>query len=163
MAKDSHKRELKFASLDEIVAEATRLLEVGYEPRGNWNLGQTCFHLVDWMRFPMDGFPKTPIFLRAIFGGMKMLGIVERMKNDILANGFKAGTPTAPQTVPASDAVSDADGVAKLAEVLERMKTFDGPLQPSPLFGSMDREMWQRINLLHAEHHLAFLAPKKTA
>ena len=147
MAKESDKRELKLSSLDEIVAEATRLRETGYESQGNWNLGQTCSHLAD--------------FLKAIFGMMKMFGFVERMKNDILANGFKAGTPTAPQTVPASDAVSDADGVAKLAEVLERMKTFDGPLQPSPLFGVMNRETWERVSLLHAEHHLAFLVPKQ--
>lgn len=160
MAKESDKRELKFESLDEIVAEATRLRDSGYESKGNWNLSQTCSHLAEWSKFPMDGFPKPPIFLRAIFGTLKMFGFVERMKNDILTNGFKAGTPTAPQTVPASDAHSDADGVAELAEVLERMKTFDGPLQPSPLFGPMDRDLWQRITLLHAEHHLAFLVPK---
>lgn len=163
MAQESDKRELTFDSLDAIVAEVNRLCDSGYESKGNWNLGQTCSHLADWTRFPMDGFPKPPIFLRAIFGVMKMFGVVERMKNDILTNGFKAGTPTAPQTVPASDAMSDADGVAKLVEVLERMKRFDGPLQPSPLFGPMDRELWERITLLHAEHHLAFLRPNQAS
>lgn len=160
MAEENHKRELKFASLQDIVCEAKRLLDSGYQSNGNWNLSQTCGHLADWIRFPMDGFPKPPMFLRAIFGIMKLLGIVERMKQDILKSGFKAGTPTAPQTVHASDATSDAAAVDNLEKVLHRMQSFDGPLQPSPLFGAMDRAMWEHITLLHAEHHLAFLSPR---
>jgi hypothetical protein len=108
----------------------------------------------------MDGFPKPPIIIRAMFGMMKMLGMVEKMKRDILANGFKPGLPTAPQTAPKAETVTDEAGVQKLREVIARMKTWQGSLHPSPLFGPMDREMWTKVNLLHCEHHLGFLAPK---
>jgi hypothetical protein len=107
----------------------------------------------------MDGFPKPPLFVRSIFGIMKALGMTEKMKQSILSQGFKPGTPTAPQTVPAADAVEDATGVQQLGKVIDRMRDFDGPLHPSPLFGEMDREMWIKVTLLHAQHHLAFLVP----
>ena len=159
MAKQDPRRELKFESLDDVVAEAQRLLENGYQARGNWSLGQTCFHLKEWARFPMDGFPTPPWFMRAIFGSMKWLGLIARMKQSILESGFKPGTPTAPDTVPTRDAVANAEGVQQLAEVIERMKSFSGNLHASPLFGDMDRETHIRVTLLHAEHHLGFLWP----
>lgn len=162
MAKETDKRELVLESIDGLQAEINHLLNSGYESRGDWSLGQACFHLAEWTRYPMDGFPKPPLPLRMIFGVMKMCGIMKRMKDGILRDGFKAGTPTAPQTAPSEDSVADAEGVAKLTEVLQRMKDFDGPLQPSPVFGEMDRELWTQVTLLHAQHHLAFLVPAQT-
>ncbi len=37
------------------------------------------------------------------------------------------------------------------------MKNYDGSIQPSPMFGVMDRGLWTKVTLLHAERHLAFL------
>ncbi|MDA8746255.1 DUF1569 domain-containing protein [Rubripirellula amarantea] len=160
MAKESQKRPLRFESLDDIIQEANQLLHTGYVSRGNWTLGQACFHLAEWTRFPMDGFPRPPFVLRLVFSAMKGLGIIKRMEATLLTEGFKAGTPTAPQTVVPSNEMTDQAGVDQLTEVIHRMKHFDGPLQPSPLFGVMDREVWTKVTLLHAAHHLAFLEPK---
>lgn len=82
------------------------------------------------------------------------------MKTQILRDGFQAGQPTAPQTVAAPDAVSDESAIQSLTEVIQRMNSWDGPLHSSPLFGPMDRDIWFRVTLLHAEHHLGFLQPK---
>lgn len=160
---NTQQRSLTFESLDGVVNEARRLHEHGYHATGKWNLGQTCFHLVEWARFPMDGFPQPPLVLRAIFGGMRGLGIIDRMTKNILANGFKAGTPTAPQTVAKPDAMSDADGVDQLTAVIDRMKSFEGALHPSPMFGEMDRELWIKVTLLHCQHHLSFLIPTQAS
>ncbi len=159
MAHDQQKRSLKLESLDELVAEANRLLGSGYTSRGKWNLAQTCFHLAEWTRFPMDGFPRPPLLLRMIFGVMKATGMVAKMKAGILRNGFRPGTPTAPQTTVQAGALTDQAGVEQLTRVIDRMKHFTGVIQPSPLFGEMDRELWTRVTLLHAEHHLGFLEP----
>jgi hypothetical protein len=153
------RREVHFKTLDDVIGEVLRLQKNGYRSLGNWTLGQACFHLAEWARFPMDGFPKPPFFIRAIFGAMKMFGQVEKMKRGILANGFKPGLPTAPQTAPKADEVTDAAGVQKLQEVIERMKKWQGPLHPSPLFGNMDPELWTKVTLLHCEHHLGYIAP----
>ena len=157
MADNTQKRELKLETLDDIVAEANRLLAAGYTSHGKWNLAQACFHISEWARFPMDGYPKPPWFMRMIFGALGAFGVIERMKNGILQNGFKAGTPTAPQTVVGPNAMNDQEGVAKLTETIERMKSFEGPIHPSPLFGEMDHDTFTKVTLLHAEHHLAFL------
>lgn len=160
MPDNNAKRQVNLPILDDIVAEANRLLQSGYESKGNWNLAQTSFHLTEWARFPMDGFPKPSLMLKAIFGLMKLVGYTDKMKKDILANGFSAGTPTAPDTIASPDESEDEQAVKALANVVERMKSYDGPLHASPLFGEMDREMWTKVTLLHCEHHFGFLHPK---
>ena len=51
-------RKITFASLDAAILEAEQLLGSGYEKAGNWNFGQVCGHLENWLSYPMDGFPK---------------------------------------------------------------------------------------------------------
>ena len=50
---------------DQVSEDVRRLAAHGYTAHGNWNLSQVCGHLNDWMRFPMDGYPKAPILIRA--------------------------------------------------------------------------------------------------
>jgi len=160
MAKTAHKkRQLTFNSTDEMLAEVHSLLENGYRCNGNWSLAQVCGHLSDWMRFPIDGFPKPPLPMRMIFWVMKKT-IGPGMKRKILAEGFRPGIPTAPETVPKPDAMTDQQAVELLQQTVDRMKSFQGELIPSPLFGPMDRETQRKVGLLHAEHHLGYLEPK---
>lgn len=159
MAEKIQKRAVSLTDLDDVVAEAVRLYDSGYRSKGQWNLAQTCFHLAEWSRFPMDGFPKPPLFLRAIFGFMRITGVSNRMKASILKDGFKAGTPTAPETVGQPDSMEDQAAIDELGAVIERMKNFQGDTHPSPLFGQMDRDLWHKVTVLHAEHHFGFLEP----
>lgn len=152
-------RELSFSSWSDVITEVRALHTSGYQSRGNWNLAQTCTHLADWIRFPMDGFPKPPLPIRAMFWVMKVT-VAKKMKQKILTEGFKPGTPTAPETVIAPDAATDEAGVDLLLSTIERARNFNGELIPSPLFGPMDHDTWLRVNLLHAEHHLGLLEPK---
>ncbi|MEE2643172.1 MAG: DUF1569 domain-containing protein [Planctomycetota bacterium] len=160
MAKPApQKRPLKFNSFDDMVSEARSLMENGYASNGNWSLGQACGHLAEWMRYSLDGYPRPPLPLRAIFWVMKHT-IAPRMKRKILAEGFQGGLPTAPESVPRPDSITDQQGLAQLLACVERVTEFDGKLLPSPLFGPMDKEMHTRVTLLHAEHHLAYFEPK---
>ena len=153
------KRSLSFENFQSLMEEANRLNEKGYESHGNWTLGQSCGHVAEWLRYPMDGFPVPPIFLRPIFWVMKVT-MAKSMAKKILNEGFKGGMPTAPESVPKAEDLSDADGIAKLEEVVDRVEKFQGELLPSPLFGEMDRETWIKVGLLHAAHHLGYLEPK---
>ncbi len=154
------KRQLKFANFEEMMNEINSLEEGGYESQGNWSLAQICGHVADWMRFPIDGFPIPPIYMRPIFFLMK-ISIGDKMKRDILANGFKAGMPTAPETIPDDDEMTDRQGIGVLKKTIARVCAHTGELLPSPLFGPMDKETLLQVTLLHAEHHLGFLEPKE--
>ncbi len=152
------KRPLKFESTDAMLAEARSLLETGYKSRGNWTLGQTCGHLANWMQYPIDGFPRGPLPIRAMLWVMKHT-VGPGMKRKILTEGFSGGSPTAPQSVPQAAELSDQQGLEKLQQAVERLTNYDGPLLPSPLFGAMDKSMLITITLLHAEHHVGYLEP----
>ena len=54
---------LDFRDLDDAVAYARRYLNDGYEQTGQWDLAQTCRHLSDWMKVPMDGAPQIPLLM----------------------------------------------------------------------------------------------------
>ena len=142
-----------------MMAEVHALIDKGYISHGTWTLGQACSHVADWMRFPLDGFPKPPVLIRAMMWAMKKT-VGPGMKRNILANGFKGGMPTAPITVPRPDEVTDQQGAAKLQETIGRLMSYEGELKPSPLFGPMDKETLIKVSLLHAEHHLGYLKPK---
>ena len=152
------RRGLTFATLDDAVRDAENLLAKGHDKAGNWNLAQVCNHLAEWMRFPVEGFPKLPLFLRPVFWLFrKTVGKAKRRK--YTAEGMPSGKPTMPQTVslPGGDA---AAAVAKLKETAERFKAHAGPVYPSPLFGPMTKDEALQLQLKHCEHHLSFLVPR---
>ena len=65
-------RKLSFASLDEVAADAENRLTKGYDKAGNWDLAQVAGHVAEWMRFPIEGFPKPPIFIKPMLWLMKV-------------------------------------------------------------------------------------------
>lgn len=160
MAKpEPKKRQLKFNNLDELIADVRLLNENGYISNGNWTLGQCCGHLANWMRYPLDGFPVPPLPMRMMFWVMKKT-VVPGMKRKILAEGFKGGMMTAPESVPKQDETSDQQGVDQLQEVVDRVIAHDREFHPSPLFGELDKKMHIKVTLLHSELHLGHLEPK---
>jgi hypothetical protein len=152
------RRELAFATLDEVVRDAENLQANGYERAGNWDLAQVCSHLAEWMRYPLDGFPKIPLLLRPMFWLLRAT-MGKKIRRKILAEGFPAGGRTMPQTVfaPGGDA---AAAVAKLKEVAGRFQAHTGPVHPSPLFGAMNKDEALQLQLKHCAHHLSFLVPR---
>ena len=138
--------------------DAETLLATGYDRTGTWSLGQVGGHLANWLSYPLDGFPKVPLLLKPVAWMMKVTS-GKRMLRNILANGFKPGGMTVPQSVPPATA-EDADGVAKLKAAVERFAAHTGPVRPSPLFGAMTKETAEQLQRAHCAHHLSFLVPK---
>ncbi len=152
------RRELRFETLDDAVRDAEHLLAVGYDKAGNWDLGQCCGHITEWMRFPMDGFPRPPFVLRGVMFLLRNT-IGPGMLRKILADrSMPAGGATLKGTIPPPG--DDARAVEKLRETVGRANAYTGDLKPSPLFGKMTRETWIGLNLIHTAHHLSFLVPK---
>lgn len=155
----NQRRPLTFHNLDDAVREAGLLLEYGYTQAGNWSLAQCCDHLSAWLRLPLDGFPRQPAPVRAMLWCFKH-AFGKRMLTRWLAdNAMPAGKPTLRETVSVS-AGDDREAVARFRESVARFKSHTGPLDPSPLFGELDRESATRLQLIHCALHLGFLIPK---
>jgi hypothetical protein len=152
------RRKLSFATLEEVAADAENLLARGYDKAGNWDLAQVAGHVAEWMRFPIEGFPKPPIFIRPMLWLMKVTS-GKKMLAKVLDEGFTPGGHTMPQTVtpPGGNA---AEAVTKLRSSIERWKAYTGEVYPSPLYGAMTKETALALQLKHAAHHLSFLVPK---
>ncbi len=153
------RRELKFNSLDEALAEARRLLESGYTMLGKWDLGQVCGHCADWLRFPADGYPRAVFPISALLWLMKSTLGASMRRKILREERFAAGKPTMPQTVKLRGALNDAAGVAVLEAAAARFQQHSGPWHASPLFGEMTRDEHLRLQLIHLAHHLGFLIP----
>ncbi|AMV26961.1 hypothetical protein VT84_21345 [Gemmata sp. SH-PL17] len=152
------RRKLTFATLDDAVRDAENLFAKGYDKAGNWDLAQVCFHLAEWMRYPIEGYPQLPLVLRPVFWLVRTAAS-KKIRNKILTEGFQAGGRTMPQTVsePGGNA---SEAVAKLKDVAERFQGHTGPIHPSPLFGPLNKGDALQLQLLHCAHHLSFLIPK---
>jgi hypothetical protein len=153
------RRPLVFNDLDEVVRDAEALLAGGYEKAGNWDLAQLAGHLAEWLRFPVEGFPKAPAPIRAVFWVIRRLFGRKKLLTYLETKSFPAGKPTFPETVPPTGG-DPREAVEKLRRSVERLKGHTGPIVPSPLFGDMTRDEAVRMQLVHAAHHLSFLVPK---
>jgi hypothetical protein len=154
------RRSLVFNDLDEVVRDVEALLAGGYEKAGNWDLAQVAGHLAEWLRFPVEGFPKAPAPIRAVFWVLRKTVGRKKLLTYIETKSFPAGKPTFPETVPPTGG-DPREAVEKLRRNVERLKGHAGPIVPSPLFGDMTKDEAVRMQLVHAAHHLSFLVPKQ--
>jgi Protein of unknown function (DUF1569) len=159
MTDKPQRRQLRFNDLDEVVRDAEGLLSKGYEKAGNWDLAQVCGHLAEWLRFPVEGFPRMPAPIRAIFWVARKTVGRKKLLTYITTGSFPAGKPTMPETVPPPGG-DPRQAVEKLRKSVERLKAYTGTIVPSPLFGAMTKDEAVRMQLVHCAHHLSFLVPK---
>ena len=155
----SERRKLEFGDWDEVISNL-RQLESGYQQHKAWNLEQSARHIDDWIRFPMDGFPKQPIFMRGFLWVLRTLFGKSTLKSILAERRMKDGIPTAPQTVyEAKSPESERKAVEDLIKTIERFRAWDKPLFDSPFFGPTDHETASKLHLVHAAHHLSWLEP----
>jgi hypothetical protein len=153
------RRELTFATLEEAVRDAENLLARGYERAGNWDLAQCCHHLAVLMAWPIDGFPAMSLPRRAAALLLKRT-VARRWLWKVLDTGvWPTGTPTDERTF-SPPSCTDAEAVAMLRQVVQRLLNHAGPFRESPLFGMVDKETLVRLHRIHTAHHLSFLVPK---
>jgi hypothetical protein len=156
---DVRRRTLEFRDLGEAVRDAEALLAGGYDRAGQWDLAQVCGHLAEWLRFPVDGFPRPPLPIRVLLWAMRTTVGPRELRKVLATKAMRSGGPTMPETVPAAGS-DEAAAVAKLRAAVERFRDHPGTYHPSPLYGALDRETATRLQLVHCAHHLSFLVPK---
>jgi hypothetical protein len=153
------RNELRFNDLQEILDDLDRLAQSGAVGTKNWDLSQICEHLADWMTFPMDGFPKSPLVVSLIVGLLRVTRGRALLRKMISEQRMPYNQPTIPQTVhkPAADSLPS---VERLRKAIHRLQEHQGFIHPSPLFGAMTYDELVALQLAHCAHHLSLLTPK---
>jgi hypothetical protein len=152
---------LDFRDLGDAVAYARRCLNDGYVQTGHWDLAQTCRHLSDWMKVPMEGAPQIP-FLMSLTMAVVRRTITPGLLRRVLAERrLQSGMRTMVATIhpPEADPVA---AVEQFAATATRLAAHAGPWQWSPLFRTVDRERSVGLQLVHCMHHLGRLKPRST-
>jgi hypothetical protein len=153
------RRKLRFATLDDALNEAERLVAAGrggrLECAGNWKLGQALGHLATWANFAFDGYPpevRAPLPVRMI---------LRMMRGTVLNKGMMAGVRIGklPGGTVGLDEVDAEEGLRRFRAALERLRSTP-PTIPNPVFGPLTHEQWIQLNLRHAELHLSFQCPR---
>ncbi len=147
------RRKLNFASLDEVVADAEKVVaSPNSKVLGNWPLSQLITHLTRGINSSIDGASaKAPWFLRIVGPFIK-----GRLLKKGMPPGFRLPKDVEVSFFPAADSPQEA---------LEGLRTAVGRLQNEkmtarhPILGKLTHEEWTRLHLRHAELHLSYAIP----
>jgi hypothetical protein len=150
------RRKLRFASLDEALAEVDRLVEAARAGQiayaGRWSLPTMLNHLAVWAEFAYTGVPtRIPLLVRLL---------ARLFKRHFLYGSMPAGRRL-PRVTGGTFGIEEVPldkALRRLQIALLRLKN-DPPLQPHPIFGRMTHTEWMALHMRHAELHLSFAVP----
>lgn len=144
------RRPLSFSDLSEVMPDVRRSMS-GHRTVGHWSLGQVCRHLADSFDASIDGFGTRRHWIKRTLMGKRMLHYV-----------FTKGIPTdytvTNRLTPPPGIDLDQTATA-LSRAIERYRSHQGRLHFHPLFGTLSRADWDRLQCIHCAHHLSFVIP----
>ena len=148
----ANRRELKFATLDEVMPDVERLMS-GHTTVGQWSLGQICNHLAMALRIPVHGYdgPLPPWFIRKVLAPFALKRL---MGSGTMKTGIKVPEVFLPK--PGLEARDEAES---LRAALAAFAAHHGKFRDHPFFGPMTAEQWTRLHCIHCAHHLSFALP----
>ncbi len=146
------RRQVRYESLDDFLADAKQLAEGEVKTLGNLTLGQILGHVALSLDASIGGtgfmMPAPVRFLMSLM-----------MKKKYLTGSLPAGFKSPSSFVPEEMSVSD--GLAKLQAAVDRQDN-ESERSLHPAFGSIGRDGWDAFNLRHAELHMSFVLPVAT-
>lgn len=144
------RRQVRYASLDDLLQDAQQLAELETRVLGNWSQGQIYEHLARALDGSIDGagfaIPTPVRWLMTLLMKRKFLKVA-------IPVGFKAPNHMVP------DETSTEAGLAALQTAIARQKQ-ESERAMHPGFGNLSREEWNDFHLRHAEMHMSFLVEK---
>ncbi len=152
-AKVEGRRQVKYTSLGEVVADAERLNSGRVKTLGNWTPGQIYRHLATAYNGSIDGFPNDfPWYVRIMGKIFK-----KRFISGTMPAGLKLPPKFAKAVLP--EPASAEEGLAALRAAVARLQR-ESRRAPHPVFGDLTREEWDQLHLSHAGLHMSFLLPQ---
>ncbi len=155
MASDiAHRRQLDFRNWSEVLVDVDHLHRVGYLRAGKWDLSQVLDHVGEGLRTAVRGNShQGPWIIRKLLGPVLLKRILgqRRMKAGIKVPDWWLPGPTHNESAAIDRFRSDVTSFEQLST-----RPF-----PHPFFGQLSKSNWNDLALIHAAHHLSFLAPKE--
>jgi len=151
------RRRLALGSLAELRAELDRIESAhragSLRTTGNWTAGQILEHVALLMEHSIDGFPAR------LPGAMRLLGKLVFKRSALAGKPPPSGfaIPDRVSFLRPDDHTSFEQGLARIGRALDRIESGERFAQPSPLFGPLTHEQWERIHCGHAAMHLGFM------
>lgn len=144
------RRVLHFNSLDDVVADAERLVaSPNTRMLGNWPLPQLLTHLTTAVNGSLDGISaRAPWYVRLAAPLFK-----QRLLTRGMSPGFRLPREVEPAFFPA--AVSPQGALESLRAAIGRTKN-ERMSARHPVLGKLSHDDWTRLHLRHAELHLSF-------
>ncbi len=142
------RRQLRFASLDEVMPEVERLL-AGHATVGAWSLGQILDHLA----FALDRVARGPAASEPPTAEQQ-----EVHRRFFAGDRFPDGIelPSAFSPPPNDDPGAAAEALrAAIAAFAART----APFPAHPRLGPLTGEEWVKLHRMHCAHHLGFVVP----
>ncbi len=144
-------RQLSFTTLDEALAELTRLSQAStIQPHTTWNWGQTLTHLAQSIEYSMSDFPeaKSALLQRTVgaaaFGVFAWRGRMSHPLDDPIPGALAL--------------VADTDATAALARLKTAAQAFRdhaGPLQPHFAYGALRKAEYEQAHAMHLANHFS--------
>ena len=145
------RREISYASLDKVAADAERLVAGGAATSGSWSLGQILEHVAMVMDKSIDGFEVWPPLPVRLVGRWFLK---KRFLREGMPAGFQLKGPLAKELLPPE--VDPQQALDHLCRAVERLKS--GQTRAvHPFFGTLTLDESNRINCRHAELHFSFI------
>ena len=144
------RRQLKFTSFDEVLADAEQLASSpNTRTLGNWQIGQLLAHLAWTVNNSIDGIPfKGPWYMR-------LVGFF--IKGRVIKHGLPTGIKLPKEAEAASYRATSSpqEGLEALRKAVNRTKT-EKMTSGHPVLGKLTHEEWAQYHLRHCELHLSF-------
>ncbi len=140
-----------YTSLDDILADAERLVQANASTTGNWSLGQILEHLAIVMDCSIDGYGAQASWPMRLIG---RLFLKSRFLKKTLPAGFRFPKKFE-HLAPAE--VSPEAGLEHLRKSIDRLKT-ESQRSPNPILGNLTQEEYNLLHMRHAELHMSFIA-----
>lgn len=146
------RRELRYSSYDELLADMQQLAATDVKTLGNWSYGQILRHLARSLDVMIDG---SPFSVPAPMRWMMRLVFKKKFLTKSLPAGFRL-PKSAQGLVP--DPASVEEGLKEFKTALQRIRS-DSTRAPHGGFGELTNEEWDQFAIRHAEMHMSFVVP----
>jgi hypothetical protein len=148
-----HRRRLDFHDWPEVLADVDALRRSGYDRAGNWDLSQILEHVGEGLQTAVRGNEhQGPWIVRKLIGPILLKRILSTRR---MKSGIKVPDWWLPG--PSHDESAAVDQFRADIAAFEALTTRP---HPHPFLGALTKAQWHDLVLIHAAHHLSFLAPR---
>lgn len=148
------RRELRFDTYDDLLADAERMASCEVRTLGNWSYPQIIDHLAKSLNKMIDG-PGFMLPMPVRF--LMRLTMMRKMVNVALDPGFKFPASVAKDFAP-DPTTETGPALDSLREAIDRVKA-DPTRAKHPGFGTITTAEWDQFQLRHCEMHMSFVQP----